>query len=108
MRPNLTISFALVLAVFVLLFGPSLPAKHEGRMTGSAAVLSADRPVAEICLPDTASKTCAALFLDEDGYELCLRDGAKGRVRCLNEFGDADRDPEHQTDSLRTPWSIAL
>lgn len=108
MRLNLAIGFALVLVAFILLSVAPLPAAHEGRSPVSASPPGADRPVAEICLPDAASDACAALFLDEDGYELCLHDGASGRVRCLNEFRDADRETGPPTDRLPSLRTITL
>lgn len=108
MRLNLAIGFALVLVAFILLSVAPLPAAHDGRAPVSALALGADRPVAEICLPDAEIDACAALFLDEDGYELCLRDGASGRVKCLNEFRDADRETGPPTDSLPALRTVAL
>ena len=41
---------------------------------------SDDYPMAEICLlPDgMEGNTCAAFFLEENGYEICLRDEMSG------------------------------
>lgn len=108
MRLNLAIGFALVLVAFILLSVAPLPAAHEGRGPASASPPGADRPVAEICLPDAESDACAALFLDEDGYELCLRDGASGRVKCLNEFRDVDRETGPPTVGLPVVRTVVL
>lgn len=57
---------------------------------------SDDYPMAEICLlPDgMRGNTCAAFFLDEDGYEICLRDETSGRMRCSSSHGTKDDQPQ--------------
>lgn len=51
-------------------------------------------PMAEICLlPEGMDgNTCAAFFLDEHGYEICLRDEMSERMRCSSS---------HSTDRPR-------
>lgn len=53
-------------------------------------------PMAEVCLlPKGAeNNTCAAFFLDEDGYEICLRDEPSERVRCESSHHTANEVPE--------------
>jgi len=55
-----------------------------------------DYPMAEICLlPDgMEGNTCAAFFLDEDGYEICLRDEMSGRMRCSSSHSTKGPGPE--------------
>lgn len=47
-----------------------------------------DEPFEEFCLApgSTARQTCAAFFLDEDGYELCLMDEKAGIARCTRAW----------------------
>lgn len=51
-----------------------------------------DYPMAEICLlPDgMEGNTCAAFFLEENGYEICLRDDMSGRMRCSSSLSTKD------------------
>lgn len=53
-------------------------------------------PMAEICLlPDgMEGNTCAAFFLEENGYEICLRDDMSGRMRCSSSHSTKDPGPE--------------
>lgn len=53
---------------------------------------SDDYPMAEICLlPDgMEGNTCAAFFLEENGYEICLRDDMSGRMRCSSSLSTKD------------------
>lgn len=45
-------------------------------------------PLAEVCLmpDDMLGNTCAAFFLDEDGFEICLRDEMSGKIRCSSTY----------------------
>ena len=63
----------------------ALPLSAQGQMPAAPDTGESDEyPMAEICLlPDgMEGNTCAAFFLDEDGYEICLRDEMSGRMRC--------------------------
>lgn len=53
-------------------------------------------PMAEVCLLPMGAEdnTCAAFFLDEDGYEICLRDEPSKRVRCASSHHTANEVPE--------------
>lgn len=60
-----------------------------------------DYPMAEICLlPDgMEGNTCAAFFLEENGYEICLRDEMSGRMRCSSNHGTTDPGPQAPASS---------
>lgn len=66
-------------------------------------------PLAEVCLlpDDMLGNTCAAFFLREDGYEICLKDDMSGRIRCSSSFGaqdgEEDRPPEHHRSPRTEP-----
>lgn len=53
---------------------------------------SDEYPMAEICLlPDgMEGNTCAAFFLEEGGYEICLRDEMSERMRCSSSHWTKD------------------
>ncbi|WP_454744953.1 hypothetical protein [Ciceribacter selenitireducens] len=72
-----------------------LPLSAQARMP-AAPETGDDYPMAEICLLPEGMRgnTCAAFFLDEDGYEICLRDDMSGRMRCSSSHSTKDPSPE--------------
>lgn len=75
----------------------ALPLSAQGQMPAAPDTGESDEyPMAEICLlPDgMEGNTCAAFFLDEDGYEICLRDEMSGRMRCSSSHSTRDPGPE--------------
>ncbi|MCO5965068.1 hypothetical protein [Sinorhizobium meliloti] len=60
-------------------------------------------PLAEICLlpNDMDANTCAAFFLNRDGYQICLRDDMSGKVRCSGTFSTDDEDDEDNEEETR-------
>ncbi|MBW8300221.1 MAG: hypothetical protein K0M60_11520 [Hydrogenophaga sp.] len=74
-----------------------LPLSAKAQMQAAPDIDESDEyPMAEICLlPDgMRGNTCAAFFLDEDGYEICLRDEMSGRMRCSSSHGTKDDEPQ--------------
>ncbi|MGK6312646.1 hypothetical protein [Neorhizobium sp. DT-125] len=53
-------------------------------------------PLAEICLlpENVAGNTCAAFFLDKNGYQICLKDDMSGKIRCSGTFSTDEGDEE--------------
>ncbi len=74
-----------------------LPLSAQGQMPAAPDTGESDEyPMAEICLlPDgMQGNTCAAFFLDEDGYEICLRDEMSGRMRCSSSHSTKEDQPQ--------------
>lgn len=69
-----------------------LPLSAQAQMPVAPETGDDDYPMAEICLlPDgMEGNTCAAFFLDENGYEICLRDDMSGRMRCSSSHSTED------------------
>ncbi|MCC2611100.1 hypothetical protein ABK249_29135 [Neorhizobium sp. Rsf11] len=60
-------------------------------------------PLVEVCLlPDEMKgNTCAAFFVDKDGYEICLKDEMSGKMHCSSSYrlddGSMRLAPEHRS-----------
>lgn len=67
-------------------------------------------PLAEVCLlPDPMrGNTCAALFLDEDGFEICLTDEMAGVTRCLSLYRSEYDDGAPPEGDLQRPGLLGL
>lgn len=62
-------------------------------------------PFAEVCLlpENLAGNTCAAFFLDKDGYQICLKDDMSGKIRCSGTFSTDDEGDEEEAKPTGVP-----
>lgn len=56
-------------------------------------------PAEYFCLPGDRDGACVALFLDEDGYELCLIDRLADTERCLSYYRFEPEDGHQERDT---------
>lgn len=82
-----------LVAVVTAAMPPLLVAVGEARGTEPDTDI---QPLAEICLlsDERAGNTCAAFFLDRDGYQICLKDEMSGKFRCSGTFSTDEGDEE--------------
>lgn len=91
-----------LVAVATAAMPPLLVAVGEARSAEADADMP---PLAEVCLlPDAmAGNTCAAFFLDRDGYQICLKDDMSGKFRCSGTFSTDDEDDREQAKPAGIP-----
>ncbi|WP_146177473.1 hypothetical protein [Breoghania corrubedonensis] len=65
-----------------------------------------ERPAEFFCMMSHASRgeVCVRLYLDEDGYELCLSDEVAKTERCMSNY----RQPEDQDEEYDYPGNSAV
>lgn len=92
-----------IMTLVAIYSGLAFPLSARGEMREAPDTGGFDEPVAEICLLPEGMKgnTCAAFFLDDDGFEICLRDEMSGTIRCTSNY-DTHLDPPDMPSAFRS------